>query len=162
MSPLVASIEAEQCFISFYLVYNFIIEIARHMQNSKKILVIDDSQTSLLIIEDVLLEAGYEVELCDNPKHALKKILHDVPDLIILDLILPKMDGLTFYEKIAHLCIPTIMISGKSNSILRERAKKEGIIGFMSKPIRVQQLIETINLIFTESTTLKNNNHYFN
>ena len=125
------------------------------MQNGKKILVIDDSETSLLIIEDVLIEAGYEVELCNNPKHAIKKILHNIPDLIILDLILPKMDGLTFYEKIAHLCIPTIMISSMSNPILHERAKKDGIIDFMSKPIKIQHLIETINLIFPESKTLK-------
>ena len=132
------------------------------MHSTKKILVIVESQTNFLIIEDVLIKAGYEVELCNHPKQALNKIYNNIPDLIILDLILPNMDGLTFYEKIAHLCIPTIIISGKFNPMLRERAKKQGIIDFIFKPIKIQQLLDTITLVFIEPAKLDSTNHYIN
>ena len=64
------------------------------------ILVVDDDNELRSVLRDALLEAGYEVELAENGKTGLDKALSVRPNLILLDLVMPVMDGWEFLEKL--------------------------------------------------------------
>ena len=82
----------------------------------KRILLIDDDQISLEILRQALLQAGYEVMIASDGRQGLEKALSESPDLILLDLLLPGLDG---YEICARLkedpryaSIPIVMLTG--------------------------------------------------
>ena len=65
-----------------------------------KILVVDDSTTNVVLLEAILDEKGYKIETALNAKEAYSIIEKDTPDLILLDLLMPKISGFDFLEEI--------------------------------------------------------------
>lgn len=107
---------------------------------NKKIYIIDDSNTNLLLLEDILLEEGYVVEIDDKPARALKKIKENPPDLILLDLLMPIMDGFQFIQQLRPLSIPIIIISADTNQENIKKAHETGIYDYIVKPIKVKDI----------------------
>ncbi len=112
-----------------------------------KILLIDDDLEISSIIKDALEAAAYQVEICDNGGEAIKAILAYKPDLLILDVMLPGIDGYTLATKIsegeATRDLPVIVISGLEPSEAMFRGFRQ-VVAFIHKPFNPDDLLELI------------------
>ncbi|MDK2870797.1 MAG: hypothetical protein PWQ16_149 [bacterium] len=112
---------------------------------NKKILAIDDSKIILKIIESTLTKAGFQVITAENGKQGLLKAKAEKPDLILTDIMMPEMDGLTFCEEIrkdpAFQKTPIIIVSAKGQKQDVLEALKRGANGYIVKPFSSKDLI---------------------
>lgn len=119
---------------------------------SKKVLVVDDDNDILDVIRIILEDEGYEVSTLDNGREVLEEVANNMPDLILLDVMLCGMDGRDVCKNLkAHTLfklIPIIMISASHN--LQGFLDEEGAAdGFISKPFDIDNLIAVVDAHFT-------------
>lgn len=115
---------------------------------SKKILVCDDDEAISEMIKIMLENEGYEVRLILNGKAIIKKVLEYQPDLILIDIWMPGMDG---KEAIGLLKkdqetknIPIFIISALHENEISQIVKKAGAQGFLAKPFNISDLLAII------------------
>lgn len=121
------------------------------------ILVVDDYEDSRQMYAELLGDAGYNViEACDGAE-ALAKAREMAPDLVIMDLSLPVLDG---WEATRQLkgddrtrAIPIVALTGHALEGLSERASEEGWDAFLAKPCSSDSLLETVHAVFSRSRT---------
>ncbi len=115
----------------------------------KKILVVDDVQETLLALKIRLEYAGYEVKSATDGEMGLKMAREINPNLIILDVMLPKIDGfsvcrlLKFDEEYEH--IPIIMLTAKGQEKDRSTGQEVGADLYLVKPYNAKELLEHVN-----------------
>jgi len=117
------------------------------MENKKKILIIDDSNTALVLMEYALKEAGYITLTASNVKEATKLIEKHSPDLILLDLSMPEISGYDFLKRKDELHIdhiPIIIVSAYDSIESIEFTRNLGALDFIAKPIRVEAMMDKI------------------
>ena len=120
----------------------------------KKILVVDDEDMILRIVESRLKANGYNVLTANNGQAAIDLAFSNKPDLIILDVMMPKMDGPTVAEKLKENSttanIPVIFLTALVKKS-EERAQKHIIGGnyFIAKPFEATELLATIERIIS-------------
>jgi DNA-binding response OmpR family regulator len=118
----------------------------------KKILVVDDEDDILNFLELVLVEKGFEVVTASGGQEALTKAQLERPDLVLLDIMMPQMDGwevlklLRVDEETAE--IPVAMLSARTEARDRVQGLQEGAIDYICKPFSLQELLGKIELIF--------------
>ena len=108
-----------------------------------KILVIDDDPKISWIITDALnVDNQYKVISAENGKEGLDLIHQETPDIILLDIVMPVMDGLTLLKKVKSLNISSeiVMISGKNDRKTVVEAIRMGATDFISKPVGLEDL----------------------
>jgi len=102
-----------------------------------KILIVEDEFFLRTVLEKKLQAEGFEVILASDGEDAIEKILKEVPDLILLDLILPKKNGFEVLEEIKKdpylKEIPIIVVSNLGHELDIERAKKLGVNDYLIK-----------------------------
>jgi signal transduction histidine kinase/ligand-binding sensor domain-containing protein/ActR/RegA family two-component response regulator len=110
----------------------------------RRILVVDDRKENRLVLQQLLSGVGLLVELAENGRAAIEQALHNPPDLILMDLVMPVMMG---FEAVAIMRkeptlehIPIIAVSASVLDMDREQARLAGCNGFLSKPIQADQL----------------------
>ncbi len=114
----------------------------------KKILVVDDEPDLLVAIKIRLKAAGYDVEVAKDGAEGLEKARTVEPNLILLDLMLPKMNGykvcrfIKFDEKYKH--IPIIMLTARAEEDDRILGMETGANLYMTKPFNNKELLENI------------------
>ena len=117
----------------------------------EKNLVVDDSITIQKIISDFLSErTSYKIITAEDGEIALDQVKNDTPDLIILDVILPRINGIAFLSLLRRMKntknIPVILISGE---MADEGIKKEGLalgaVDYIEKPMDMQYLLDKVN-----------------
>ena len=114
----------------------------------RKILITEDSPTILEILKSVLVEEGYEVIAATDGQQALELARAGKPDLIILDLLLPKVDGykvcrmLKFDEKYKN--IPIIMLTSRTNESDEKLGREVGADAYIRKPFQPEMIIDQI------------------
>ncbi|MEN9545623.1 MAG: hypothetical protein RLZZ34_102 [Verrucomicrobiota bacterium] len=123
-----------------------------------KILVVDDEPDALEVLGFNLKNAGYEVTTADDGDAALKKARQQLPDLILLDLMLPEVDGLEVCKLLrrdpATSAIPIIMVTAKAAEIDRVVGLELGADDYVTKPFSPRELILRIrNLLKRRSET---------
>jgi CheY-like chemotaxis protein len=112
----------------------------------KKILVVDDEKDVIYILEDALKKEGYDIESASDGVEALEKVSRFMPDLIILDIMMPKLDGhsvnLKLKESTATAKIPVIFITayGQLKELLDTR-EEFPVAGYIEKPFPVSTII---------------------
>ncbi|NQT30530.1 MAG: response regulator [Candidatus Saganbacteria bacterium] len=112
-------------------------------------LLVEDEEDMLKAIRLRLEANGYEVIPACDGQEALMKARTEKPDLIILDIMLPKMDGfkvcrmLKFDEKYQN--IPIVVVSAKTQKADIERGKEMGADAYITKPFKSEELLKTIN-----------------
>ncbi len=115
---------------------------------SKTILIVDDEPEMIEFLESLLTLKGYQTLAAYNGAECLGKAQEEAPDLILLDLILPDMDGLRVFEKLREgektLDIPVIVVSGKDNPQVRRESLQAGADSFLLKPYHPQVLLDQI------------------
>ena len=126
------------------------------MTKKNRILIVDDDKTSLMVLLDILQQQDYSLNIAKKGTEALKNAAKYMPDLILLDILLPDMDG---YEVLAQLQkddstkkIPVIFISGLNESGSREKGLNLGAVDYITKPfspsdikIKVMRELQIIN-----------------
>ncbi|HHI96498.1 MAG TPA: sigma-54-dependent Fis family transcriptional regulator [Thermodesulfatator atlanticus] len=112
----------------------------------KKILVIDDEESILESLADILTDEGYQVLTALTAKEGLTKLLKEGPDLLILDVWLPDEDGLKLLQKIREKerNLPVIVISGHGTVEMAVKAIKLGAFDFLEKPLSYDRVVVTV------------------
>ena len=117
-------------------------------QTRKKILVVEDSPTIRKVVSITLSQKGYEIIEAGDGLEALSRLNEAKPDLILLDIILPKMDGYQILSIIKEnpefKHIPVIMLTSKDGIINKVKGKVAGSSAYLTKPFDPAQLVETI------------------
>lgn len=114
------------------------------MTEKKRILVVDDENLMVRIMSDELISQGYEVEEASSGEGAIDAALRTPPDIILLDIVMPGMDGyevcqaLKEFEVTSH--IPIIMLTGLKDKASKHKGLKSGAIDFLNKPVDVLEL----------------------
>lgn len=120
---------------------------------AKQILVVDDEERIRQSLNGVLKDEGYEVLEVKDGAQALKQIEVEPPDLILLDIWMPGMDGMETLERIKKQIpnLPVIMISGHANIELAVKATKLGAYDFIEKPLSLEKVLLAVNnaLVFS-------------
>ena len=115
---------------------------------SKKILVVEDAMTMRMVETMTLRGAGYEVITANNGEEGVAAAEKELPDLILMDIIMPKMNGLDAVKKIRELevtaGIPIIMLTTRSEEDNVELAFANGANDFITKPFESRELLEKI------------------
>ncbi|MCK5706359.1 MAG: response regulator [Candidatus Aureabacteria bacterium] len=121
---------------------------------SKKILIVDDEEYIVKMLELKLKEDGFECFSCTTTKEGIKAAKTFMPDLILMDIMMPNVNGLEATEilksseETKH--IPILILSAKSMEEDQEKARELGADGFLSKPILPQKLLVKIRKFFEE------------
>ncbi len=113
--------------------------------NQKTILIVDDEQPIVDILVYNLKKEGYNTLEANDGLTAVDVALDKKPDLILLDIMLPKMDGLTVCKKIrSHLNIPILMLTAKDEEIDKILGLELGADDYITKPFSVRELMARI------------------
>jgi CheY-like chemotaxis protein len=109
----------------------------------KKILVVDDSSSNVLLLQSFLEDEGFEIQIANTGKDAIKLAATFKPDMILLDLMMPGLSGIDVMDSI-DASIPVIMISANKDQHLVDEAKQHGIKSYIQKPIDFDEIIAEI------------------
>lgn len=128
--------------------------------SSIKILAVDDQISSLLALEDILSGINASFIKATSAKEALRIMMKESIDCVLLDVSMPEMDGFEFLKTLrnapAHTKIPVIMITGKifsENETLR--AYKYGAVDFLLKPIEPETVYRKVDFIVQQAMRIK-------
>jgi len=111
------------------------------------ILIVDDNKSIIDSLEGILSDDGFEVSHAFNGYEALKKIHTDSPDIVLLDIWMPGMDGIETLKEIKkeYPYLPVIMITGHGSIEAAVESTKSGAFDFLEKPLSIDRVIVTIN-----------------
>ncbi len=119
------------------------------MSEQKKVFVADDDPTALFSLKELLSKSGFLVESTDSPGEVVARVNNFKPHLILLDLVMPGLDGFTVCETLQGdkktRGIPIIAISGLAGYADMERAYNLGVVAYFTKPYDFQKLLKEIN-----------------
>ncbi|MEO3691951.1 MULTISPECIES: response regulator [unclassified Roseateles] len=116
---------------------------------SKTIMVVDDSGSFRTVVKLALQKAGYTVMEAGDGKDALAKLAGAKVNLIVCDVNMPNMDGLTFLKTLktlpAHKFVPVIMLTTESQEAKKAEGKAAGARAWITKPFQPSQLVDAVN-----------------
>jgi len=114
----------------------------------KTVLLVDDSTTLLMSMKAILEKAGYAVETATGGDAALKKLATLKPNILITDLNMPGMDGITLIKEVkknpAFRFMPALMMTTESQQEKRTEARTAGATGWLVKPVKPEDLLEVL------------------
>ncbi len=115
------------------------------MSTGRRILVVDDEPHIRKILQFLLEQEGFEVTLAENGAVALEKLADCQPDLILLDVMMPKMDGFTVLQHLREnhrtSWVPVIMLTAKGESSEKVRGLRGGANDYLTKPFNHDELM---------------------
>jgi twitching motility two-component system response regulator PilH len=117
----------------------------------RKILIVDDSPTERHVLNDMLTKAGYEVVSSDNGEDAILKAKSLKPDLILMDVVMPGLNGFQATRAISRdpdtRAIPIILCTSKSQETDKIWGMRQGARDYIVKPVSRDELLEKIAAI---------------
>lgn len=116
---------------------------------AQKILVVDDEISILTLLQFNLEQAGYEVVTAENGAEALEVVIEEKPNCIILDLMLPEMDGLEVCKELRqrHIHTPVLMLTAKDDEFDKVLGLELGADDYMTKPFSPREVVARIKAI---------------
>ena len=118
------------------------------MNQKAKVLIVDDEPNNVDFLEQALEDSGYQLITATNGQEALNKIQSEQPDLILLDLNMPIMDGFTVLAKVKEdpnlRDIPVIIISSEHESKSIVKGIKQGAEDYLTKPVNAGLLVKKV------------------
>ena len=117
-----------------------------------KILVVDDESILNIHLEMLLKASGYEVDIAMNGKEAIEKARQSRPSLVLMDLVMPRGDGLEATRKMTEMWpeVPIIIITALNNKKLLSEAMQAGARDYMLKPFENYSLLSLIDKYLEE------------
>ena len=123
------------------------------MERMKHILIVDDVSTNLKC-EGEVLKGKYKMSMAKSGEQALEILEKSIPDLILMDIIMPGMDGYETMLKIKnnplYADIPIVFLSGDYRSMTEKRGMDMGAAGYIQKPFDPDNLLEKIEKILLQ------------
>ncbi|MFC2033572.1 response regulator [Chloroflexota bacterium] len=111
---------------------------------AKKILVVEDNPTNMKLLLAALRPQGYDLIQATDGEEALKTAISKSPELIIMDVQLPKMNGMEVTGKLREMPefsdVPIIAVTAYAMKVDKEKALESGCNAYLSKPINIQEL----------------------
>ena len=125
------------------------------MADALRVVVVEDEGLIRMDVVATLQEAGYEVvgEGSDG-EEAIKLATELQPDLVVMDIKMPKLDGISAAEKIAELKIPVVLLTAFSQSDLVARAASAGAMAYVTKPFKPTDLLPAIQIALSRHEEL--------
>jgi len=119
---------------------------------AKKILAVDDEKNIVRLVQLNLQKEGYDVITATNGREALERVAEDRPDLIVMDVMMPEMDGFEALRRLkedaATAEIPVIMLTAKAQDADVFRGWQSGVDCYLTKPFNPMELITFVKRIF--------------
>ncbi len=118
----------------------------------KKILAVDDEKNIRLLVEINLKRAGYEVVTASDGEEALEKVKAERPDLVVLDVMMPRKDGFEVLRTLRAdpetMELPVIMLTAKAQDADVFRGWQSGVDSYLTKPFNPMELLTFVKRIF--------------
>ncbi len=114
----------------------------------KRVLLVDDDQQILESLQFALRERGYEVLLAHDGKEGLIRAERDAPDLVVLDMMMPKRSGFVVLDRLrssTHRHPKIIMMTGNDDVRHQQFAESRGVDAFIKKPFELQVLLAVVD-----------------
>ena len=119
---------------------------------ARKILVVDDERHIVRLVQVNLERAGYEVAVAYDGIEALEKVAADKPDMVVLDVMMPRMDGFDVLKKLQANAdtkdIPIIMLTAKAQDADIFKGWSSGVSSYLTKPFNPRELLTFAERIF--------------
>jgi len=124
---------------------------------SQKVLVVDDEQSIVTLLQYNLQQSGFEVVTAYDGEEGLEKIFSEKPDIVVLDLMLPKMDGVEVCKSVRNEKnqVPILMLTAKDDEFDKVLGLELGADDYMTKPFSPREVIARIKAILRRSNTVK-------
>ncbi|SFI60154.1 Response regulator receiver domain-containing protein [Kaistella treverensis] len=114
----------------------------------KKILIADDEHKIIMTLEYAFRKTGYEVFIARDGSEVLELLKTEIPDLILLDIMMPKMDGFSTLQEIKTQeklkNVKVIFLSAKNNPVDIEKGLEMGADDYITKPYSIKKLTERV------------------
>ena len=120
------------------------------MQGSgKKVLLVEDNHMNMVLVKEILTMNGYEIIEAGSGTDAIKSLALERPDIILMDLHLPGMDGITATRIIKaderNKAIPVLALTASGMRGEEDKILRQGFDGYVAKPIEIKKLLEAIS-----------------
>jgi CheY-like chemotaxis protein len=118
---------------------------------SRRVLIVDDESSIRLVCSINFAASGWDCTEAADGQEALDRIRHDRPDVVLLDVMMPRVDGWTVAERLAAdgetADVPIVFLTARAEQRDRERAHRLGAVGYLTKPLDPVQLPDQIDAI---------------
>jgi two-component system, OmpR family, alkaline phosphatase synthesis response regulator PhoP len=119
---------------------------------AKKILVVDDERHIVRLVQVNLERAGYEILTAYDGVEALEKVKSESPDMVVLDVMMPRMDGFEVLKNLQadprYQDIPVIMLTAKAQDADIFKGWSSGVSSYLTKPFNPRELLVFVERIF--------------
>jgi DNA-binding response OmpR family regulator len=117
---------------------------------SQKVLIVDDDQTLIQFLEDYLSGEGFDVVSADRGQKALRIFFDERPDIVVLDVMMPGMDGWEVCARIRELAdTPVILLTAKTSEADKLRGFRLGIDDYVTKPFSLAELTARVHAVLS-------------
>lgn len=121
------------------------------------ILIVEDEPHMRRVTELSLRKGGYELMIACNGREALEQVERHRPDLIVMDIVMPELDGLGALRQLrsqaATAALPVIMLTVRGHTVTREQAELAGASLFITKPFSPSHLLKEVRRLLGESAS---------
>jgi DNA-binding response OmpR family regulator len=129
---------------------------------AKKILVVDDEPRYLRLLEANLRTEGFEVESAHDGEEAIEKFTSNPTDLILMDVMMPKLDGFTTCQRIRQFSsVPIIILTAKGEEQDRVRGLDMGADDYLVKPFSISELLARVRAVLRRAQPMEGNQNRF-
>jgi DNA-binding response OmpR family regulator len=119
-----------------------------------KILVVDDDETLLRFVSEYMTREGFQLLTADRGTLALRQLYEERPDLIVLDVMMPGMDGWEVCARVRELTdVPVVMLTAKTSEADKLRGFRLGVDDYITKPFSLAELAARIRAVLSRSAT---------
>jgi excisionase family DNA binding protein len=117
------------------------------------VLIVDDEEKVCELLVRLVERAGYRARSCLNSLHGLALIDDDPPDVVLLDLQMPVLNGAQFLELLRerHPALPVVIVTGYPDGDLMQRASQHAPVGLLGKPVEAALLERTLEMVLGQS-----------
>ena len=110
--------------------------------SERSILVVDDDPDMRALVAELLGRAGHDVRQAENGREGLRELFRRAPDLIVLDVSMPELDGWATLERIREVSdVPVLMLTAQSGELEKVRGLRGGADDYVGKPFGRQELL---------------------
>ncbi len=124
------------------------------LKKDYNILVVDDSTTNVVLLEAIFYERGYKIDTALNAKEAFSIIEKKLPDLILLDLLMPRISGFDFLKQLRAdkntKDTPVIVVTASSDEENFEKIMKLGAVDYIQKPIDLKYIVDKVESVLKQ------------
>lgn len=117
-------------------------------------MIVDDSASMRQLVAFTIKDAGYDVLLAENGRDALEKMSRTKVDMVITDLNMPEMDGITFIRELRgktdYKFVPIVMLTTESQEAKKQEGRAAGASGWIVKPFSPTQLMDVVKKFVKE------------